>query len=126
MADFYIDHDVARALAVRLRNEGHHAVTARNLGVERAGDERHLMGAALAGRILVTHNAHDYRLLHAAWLHWTETWERRSRHAGILILPHGPAEENVRLLISFLELGLPLDNGLYEWSRRGGWLRGGR
>ena len=56
MANFYTDHDVSLRVASLLRQLGHTAVTARDLGLERAGDDEHLLTAAQRGWILVTHN----------------------------------------------------------------------
>lgn len=38
--------------------------------MERASDDAHLSLAARSGWILVTHNAKDFILLHAAWRRW--------------------------------------------------------
>lgn len=38
--------------------------------MERASDDAHLSLTARSGWILVTHNAKDFILLHAAWRRW--------------------------------------------------------
>ncbi len=75
MAEFYLDHNVARELAEHLCHAGHAARTARDLGTERASDDAHLSLAARSGWILVTHNAKDFVLLHAAWHRWSQEGE---------------------------------------------------
>jgi hypothetical protein len=129
VADFNLDHDVARDNAFLLRRGGNSAVTARQLGRERGRDHEHLAFAAQRGLILVTCNARDYRLLHDAWLNWPEVWQMTSRpqHAGILIVPHR-APSGVTPAIGGLirSVGDPsgLANQLFEWNPRTGlWLR---
>ena len=53
MASFYPDHDVALRVAVLLREHGHMALTARDIGLERAGDHEHLLMAAQRGWLAV-------------------------------------------------------------------------
>jgi hypothetical protein len=104
VADFYRDHNVARELADRLRDAGHGARTARELAMERAGDEAHLSLAAQSGRILITHNAKDFSLLHAAWQRWSADWKTSAHHAGILVLiPPVSPEEATREIESLVE-----------------------
>lgn len=86
MADFHLDHNLARELAEHLRRAGHSAQTARELGMERAGDEAHVSRAARMGWTLITHNAKDFALLQAAWSRWSREWEVEAHHARILVL----------------------------------------
>ncbi|MGH2354417.1 MAG: DUF5615 family PIN-like protein, partial [Chloroflexota bacterium] len=87
MTAFHIDHDVTNHVTQSLHNYGHHAWTARDLGLEKAHDGVQLMAAAQQQRVLVSHNWKDFRLLHRTWLHWTEVWQIPLQHAGILIVP---------------------------------------
>ena len=121
MASFYTDHDVALQVAVLLRAHGHMALTARAIGLERAGDHEHLLTAAQRGWILVTHNRQDFFLLHDAWRRWLQVLNVSVVHAGILILPHGLPRQTVQLLEDFLLSGLPLSNELYVWRPLSGW-----
>lgn len=98
MASFYTDHNVALQVALLLRQAGHTAVTARDLGLERAGDDVHLLMAAQHGWMLVTHNRQHFILLHDAWLRWFHAFEVSVRHAGVLLPPHGFPVHTVQLL----------------------------
>jgi len=86
VASFDTDHDVALQVAVLLREHGHMALTARAIGLERAGDHEHLLTAAQRGWILVTHNRQDFFLLHDAWRRWFQVLNVSVVHAGILNL----------------------------------------
>ena len=123
MANFYTDHNVALQVAILLRQAGHTAITARDLGLERAGDDEHFLVAAQHSWILVTHNRQHFSLLHDAWRRWFQTFGVLAMHAGILIPPHGLPAQTVGLLHEFLTSGLPLSNELYTWRPDGGWLR---
>lgn len=108
MASFYTDHNVALQVALLLRQAGHTAITARDLGLERAGDDAHLLVAAPHGWILITHNRQHFLLLHDAWRRWLQVFGVSAMHAGILIPPHGLPAQTVRLLHEFLTAGFPL------------------
>ncbi len=56
MADFYADQNISLDLIALLRGRGHTAFTARDLGLERARDDEHLLVAAEHGRMLLTYN----------------------------------------------------------------------
>ena len=123
MASFYTDHDVSLRVASLLRQLGHTALTARDLGLERAGDDEHLLTAAQRGWILVTHNRQHFCLLHDAWRHWLPVWGVFAIHAGILIPPQGLPDRTVQLLTDFLTSGLPLSNEMCLWRTASGWTR---
>jgi hypothetical protein len=121
---FYLDHNVALELAHHLRDAGHDARTARDLEMERAGDETHLSLAARSGWTLITHNAKDFTLLHAAWRRWSQEWGVTAHHAGILVLtpPVAPTQAAQEVL-ALLEAGEALEDALYKWRRHSGWMR---
>ncbi|MBI4494498.1 MAG: DUF5615 family PIN-like protein [Chloroflexi bacterium] len=122
MAEFYLDHDVSVHLAPALAVLGHTIRMARSLGLERAGDQQHLLVAAGQGWILVSHNRKDFRLLHAAWRDWSQAWGVHPIHAGILIIPHGSPADSARLLHEFvLAHTPPLSNELYSFQTSTGW-----
>ena len=123
MANFYTDHDVSLRVAVLLRQVGHTAITARDRGLERAGDDEHLLIAAQRSWILVTHNRQHFFLLHDAWRRWLEVFGVPVIHAGILIPPHGFPGQTVQLLYDLLASGLLLSNELYVWRSGAGWTR---
>lgn len=122
MAEFYLDHNVARELAEHLHQAGHAARTARDLGMERASDDTHLSLAARSGWILGTHNAKDFVLLHSAWHRWSQEWGAEAHHAGILVM--SPSVSPVRAsdeLLDFLWSARELTDGLYTWRAATGW-----
>lgn len=87
MADFYIDNDVAVALADTLKHAGHSAITTRDLNLLKASDAEQLLVASLRQRIFVTHNRADYELLHDAWGRWSKEWGVSVSHYGITVIP---------------------------------------
>ena len=84
---FYLDEDLAPAIAVDLRQKGVDVISAHEIGNVALGDEEQLVFATRLGRCLVSGNARDFRSLgHAAV-------EQRRPHAGIVLCPpriHGP------------------------------------
>jgi hypothetical protein len=87
VTDWYFDHNVSQPLAALMRLGNHMVITARDIGLDAAGDQRHLLVAAQRGLILVTHNVKDFRPLHDAWLTWSNAWSVTPTHTGILIIP---------------------------------------
>jgi len=85
-----------------------------------------LVEAARESRIVITHNAKDFVLLHDVWRIWGTLWGIPDRHGGILIVPHKhylPAADIAGEVSAFLAAGLPIANELYVWQRAGGWIR---
>ena len=123
MAAFYIDDDVSNPLAGLLLSDGHDVVTVRSLEAKGTPDARHLVAAAQQGRILVTHNRDDCRLLHDAWVYWSGLWSVSPLHAGILILDQSPPKFPLLALREVIQSDLPLTNQLYLWSPATGWIR---
>lgn len=126
LAAFYLDHAVAREVAVLLRAAGHGASTAREFRSERATDDEQLLIAAERGQIFITHNESDFILLHDAWQRWRAAWSVRREHSGILIVPQGrkygidwaPAQIAQEVL-RCLQDGGPLANRLYRYKQTG-------
>jgi hypothetical protein len=86
MAALYLDENVALELAALLRAKGHAVATTveeRRLG---APDPHQLLHAVARNWTFVTHNRHDFRLLHTAWHLWSNEWGSAHPHAGILVL----------------------------------------
>ena len=71
MADAYADHNMSFDIVGLLRHAGHRVVTARDLGLDHADDDVHLLTAAQRGWTLLTSNSKDFRLLHDAWRRWS-------------------------------------------------------
>lgn len=123
MAAFYIDHDVAQEVARLLQSAGHNVVTVRDLRTPRDRDAQHLLLAATESRILITHNARDYQLLHDAWRRWQDHWSLAIPHAGIAFLPHVPPKIAFPALSNLSGSGVSLPNELYTYSQWAGWVR---
>jgi hypothetical protein len=86
---FHLDQDVNKQIKQYLN--AHYtddvAKTAAELGLHMASDGHHLLLAAQASRIFVTHNGKDFIMLQDAWVRWSAAWRMQSTHAGILIIP---------------------------------------
>ncbi|MGI8855688.1 MAG: DUF5615 family PIN-like protein [Thermomicrobiales bacterium] len=107
-----------RKLPPLLRTAGHDSVTARELRMEAAGDDEHLLVAAKTDRILVTYNVKDFRLLHDAWQRWSGDWNVARRHAGILIIPDSwLAPHATEQLDAFVQAVQSVANELHEWNQ---------
>jgi hypothetical protein len=124
VARFHLDNNVSFRAAGLLRQDGHGLITARELGLEAATDAEHLLSAAQQGRILLTHDREDFRVLSHAWRLWGSAWRVALHHSGILAIPQDPVWNAVRAadgLRRFLATGLPLVNEMYACFRHDGW-----
>jgi hypothetical protein len=122
MANLYTDNDVPIPLANRLQSSGHNVVTVRGLGTRKAGDDEHLLTAALQQRIFITHNGRDFLLLHNAWRRWSAAWGATAQHAGILIIPQRVPIARLEIeILALLASGKATVNVLYSWSINDGW-----
>ncbi|MCC7103946.1 MAG: DUF5615 family PIN-like protein [Chloroflexi bacterium] len=126
MADFYFDSDVSLTVARMLSDAGHDVTTARDLRLQAAADDLHLLTAVQSNRTLVSHNRRDVVLLHDAWLRWPRAFGLAlPPHSGVLVLdqtmPAGLFEaiENLLGTVS----GQRRANELFWWRTHGGWLR---
>lgn len=124
---FHIDKDVAAALKQYL--DAHYAdpecaVTAAGLGMHRASDGHHLLAAAQAGRILVTHNGKDFIAMQDTWLRWQRAWGIAISHAGVLIIPQEwKPPQSAREIIQFIGLRTSLPNEIYAYKLDVGWVK---
>lgn len=82
-ARVYLDHNIDVQLAFDLRRNGFDVIYASEVGNERATDEEHLRWAAADGRVLVTYDQRDFRVLAKEWA------ENGRDHAGI-VTSHAP------------------------------------
>ena len=78
---FYLDEDLAPAIASTLRQRGVDAVSAHDVGNLELGDQEQLAFATRQGRCLVTGNARDFRLL------GQDAVAHQRAHAGIVLCP---------------------------------------
>ena len=118
MADLYADHNIALPLVRLLRNRHHAVIAARDIGLDHARDDLHLLTAAERGWVLVTHDKADFELLHDAWRRWSQAWQVGRQHAGILVVPHWAPGQMAQEIDAFLQSGPPLANALYRRQSR--------
>ena len=127
MAVFYFDHGTADDVAAHLETEGHDVLTTLRHGRIRAPDDEQLLTAFQLGRILVTHNARDFVLVHHAWRLWpTALGIGWPAHPGILVIPQPPAITIARAadeIDKSVRSGRRIANELYHLAVPGGWRR---
>lgn len=87
----------------------------------RGRDDQHLLFATQSGRILITHNWKDFRLLHNAWHEWSAAWDFRREHVGILVMSQATVAQLMAALHTLLESDQPLADRLYRWTPGSGW-----
>jgi hypothetical protein len=121
MESFCLDHDVRPGLARALEAGAHLAAAGREVFDEMASDPAKLLFAARQGRVFVTQNGYDFKVLHEAWRHWPLPL----RHAGILVLPQQrwTPEQAAEQIDQLARSGTKLTNELYEWKPGEGWVR---
>lgn len=120
MAALYLDHDISALVARLLSAAGHDVLATRAIGQERAGDHQQLLFSARQGRVLLSHNWRDYRLLHAAWQLWSTAWGSPAQHGGILILDHGDPAVLAEQVEAFIGGSAQARNRLYRFHA-GSW-----
>jgi hypothetical protein len=133
---FYLDEDTSNALRITLEGDGHDVAWAIAEGRRSAKDGEHLLRAAQARRILVTHNRADFELLHDAWMRWSAAWGAEAAHGGILIIPQPTDVSPIRIvrdITRFMRSGVAFENEMYRrlvggsraswerWRMGGGW-----
>ena len=128
VSDIYIDEDLSDDLPSALRALGYDAVHAREAGNERQINPRQLAFAARHGRLLVTANAQDFRMLHEAWVVWSTEWPAAglAPHPGIALVPNPNAMRTPAIARILDELargigGADPRNRLYRWKATTGW-----
>ena len=124
MARLSLDHNVAVGLAQPLELAGHDVLVTRDVGRERLPDDAQLLASVREGRIFITHNRTDFRMLHDAWLTWPAAFGMAlPPHPGILVLDTGlPPSSLAQVLVDFL-VRIPvgnLANALLWWYRHDG------
>lgn len=121
MASFYLDHNVARRVAVLLRVDGFSAITTRELGNERNDDVSQLAVAISHRSVFVTHDD-DFRSIHQRWSHRPALLRSFRDHPGIPLIPAFPIWDAVRTVseIEVILEQMPVLVGLlYEWAHDG-------
>jgi hypothetical protein len=122
LPDLYLDNDLPTDLVNDLFVLGHVSIHSRTRNATRASDPAQLLTAAQQGWVLVTHNRHDFEMLHIAWRLWGQVYGSIPSHAGILILPQIPRYDYAAPLNDFLSTHTdPLTDELHVYDRRRGW-----
>ena len=88
MLSFYFDKQVSEPMASALVILAYDVTTANRMGNKGLHDGLQLLIAANSGRVLVTYNAADFKLLHRSWRDWSRGWNEAeiARHAGIMLI----------------------------------------
>lgn len=117
---FHLDQDVDKRLKGHLNayyGDAEAAKTAAELGLHRATDGHHLLMAAQADRIFVTHNAKDFITMQDAWGRWSKAWGVSPTHAGILIISQAWSPlVAAREIAQFLGNRVSLPNEIYAYD----------
>ena len=87
MARLFVDHNFSYRFASSSSLVRHDVLTARDADCEDQPDDAVLLWSVQTGRLLVTHNRKDFKLLHDAWLSWPAAFGiALPPHPGILVL----------------------------------------
>jgi hypothetical protein len=119
----YLDEDVSYDVVGGLRDVGYDLDSVKDAGNFGLTDARQLLWAVDRGRTVITHNRKDFRLLHEALALWATRWRTPNalRHHGILVVPHLPVLELVRMIDAFARRRDTIDNRLFLYDRQRGW-----
>ena len=126
MAHLYLDHNVARRVGSLLEGDGHDVLESRAINTERVPDDVLLLTTVRLGRIFVTHNRTDFRMLHDGWVTWPAAFGMAlPSHPGILVLDSASPEALASVIADFLNEARPEDlaDAVFWWRRRDGWYR---
>jgi predicted nuclease of predicted toxin-antitoxin system len=109
-----LDEQLSPAIAEQLRARSHDVVSAAEVGLAGAADERVLASAARDRRAVVTNNIKDFRPMHADYLKTDTT------HYGIVFIPtgkYGLRRDQLGSLITVLDgllVQLPADDAIRD------------
>lgn len=123
---FPLDENVSEQVLPALDGYGLDVVSTTQLGLKGATDPRQLLAATQLGRVVVTHNGSDFRMLHEALGLWAERWGLRDavRHAGILVIDQASGMKAAAMADvinnQLARHGEPVTNRLFAWNRRQG------
>ncbi len=125
---FYLDEDLSQALAIALGGLEYDAIHTRAIGHARQIDPKQLAFARRRGRVLITANYVDFRMLHEAWRVWAPLMNeiRRTPHPGILVVPNPnamPVAAMAGVIDDFAQGTNPQDvqDRLIRWREGRGW-----
>jgi hypothetical protein len=122
----YLDENVSRTLHLLLLAAGHDVLAADLIGAKGLSDAWHLRYARRAGRVLITYNNRDFRLLRETVTYWAQDWgiDLARRHAGILVIPEPgflTNAEAARLIEQLAAAEQSLANRLFIYKAKVGW-----
>jgi hypothetical protein len=119
----YLDEDVSHSLVGCMVQAGYDMDSVKDAGNLGLTDARQLAWAVDRGRTIITHNVKDFRLLHEALLLWARRWDRPTvlRHRGIIVVPHSPVPDLVRIIDEFARPLEAIDNRMFIYDRHCGW-----
>ncbi len=123
MAKLYLDECVPLSLSRFLTQHGHDVTTALQLGLRQRNDPFHLQYAATQGRILITTNQSDFRLLHRFWV-TMQAWKVLiSPHAGSLSTAIHQVDEQTfaQAITDHLSQQGTVMNTFWMWDPATGW-----
>ena len=123
MAKLSLDECVPISLIHLLMPHGHDVTTALQLGLRQRNDPFHLKYAATQGRILMTTNQSDFRLLHRFWV-TMQAWDVLiSPHAGILSTAIRQLDEQTfaQAITDHLSQQGTIMNTFWMWDPATGW-----
>ena len=137
MASFYLDENVSGHTLPEFVARGHDPLHARTVLAKGTSDHLQLATAVRAGRILVTHNRDDFRLLHKAWHRWFFLWTAtqisnginavKPSHSGIIVVPQAPhlSPATVAAEVDSLVARVSLVDQFYwyDWQSGRGWVQ---
>jgi len=92
----YLDEDVIPTLALILRERGHDAVSALDLGRKGIADPDHFVYAAKEGRAILTYNVGDYIPLAS------EAMRSNTHFSGLILSTQDPLREILRRTLRLL------------------------
>ena len=123
----YPDGDLFIDLGLWLRAQHFDALHTREVRLDGQSDPKQLAFATRQGRVLVTANLRDFRMLREAWLVWGELWDDSGHrpHPGILVVPNQNAksiEAMATLLDEFARDAVPelIQGRLLRWTSESG------
>jgi hypothetical protein len=125
-ARWYLDENVAERLASLLNHMGYDAIGTTAAGNKGTSDADQLLFALRNDRVLLTHNAHDFELIHRTLRLWSDHWElpQVRRHAGVLLFPDSgqlPTAVAAHEIDRLAEVTSDFSNQFVMWRSGMGW-----
>jgi hypothetical protein len=124
VATLYLDTDVSLKLVPWLFQDAHvvYHARARRLPLDRP-DSDQLLTAVDHDAVLVTHNRHDFVLVHRTWRLLAGRWNVSEVHRGILVPYPGKLDVLYEQMAEFFSLGHDLLGACWVNQQSKGWFR---